>query len=223
MISEVYKSPKIAPLQFYHTNTQSIVHPLLQPLFSTDHIQRYRMRAVFLVLLAFAGTTFAETRTTTVNVLFLSTEISTVTIKNIDKTATTYEYPCLQTSGGNTSIFVPSGGWSIGIVDPDPRSTPAPASPLNCTPYTFTQGPSTWAMTFTVPNVTYTADCTVHPDTIFSSLVRDCVSDYTYFGVIAQESIPADDVTNGMAPVTAVGDASFICKLDFWLRCAVIA
>lgn len=183
------------------------------------------MRPIFLTFPAFAGTAFGVTRTTTVNIFHLPTEIHTVTIKNVDPTATTYEYACLQTSGNHTTMLVPTSGWPMGSQsdDSDLSSTSAPTSaptgPPNCVPYTVTQGPSTWAMTFDQPGASYSGNCTVHPDEILSTPVRDCVSTFAYSSgatnMFGRGSQPGSDPTSGMVNATAVGEASFIGKFDF--------
>lgn len=219
IIPEVYICLETMPSHLNQTTIQLTVQPSPQPFLLTDHIQSYTMRPIFLTFPAFARTAFGVTRTTTVNVISLPTEISTVTIKNVDPTATTYEYACLQTSGNHTTMLVPTSGWGMGsFSDLSSTSAPtsAPGSPPNCTAYTFTQGPSTWAMAFDQPGATFSGNCTVHPDKILSTPVRDCVSTFAYSSgatnLFGQGSNPGSEPTSGMANVTAVGEASFIGK-----------
>lgn len=98
-------------------------------------------------------------------------EVETVTIVDVDATATTFHYGCVES---NSLRFVPPTDlWPTGS---KPRPTPfdITASVFTCNWYTFTQGPSTWAMSFNDQNISFSGTCTMIDN------LGVCTSNYAY-------------------------------------------
>ena len=98
-------------------------------------------------------------------------EVETVTIIDVDATATTFHYPCVASDA--LQFLPPTSLWP-----PGGKATPTPfeitASVFTCNWYTFTQGPSTWAMSFNDQNISYSGTCTMINN------LGVCTSNYGY-------------------------------------------
>lgn len=84
-------------------------------------------------------------------------EIQTVEIIGADTRATTFKYECLDSA---SRYVAPTGLWETLDTTTRPSHPSTMISGFTCDSYTYTQGPSTWAMSFTGLDVTYSGSCT---------------------------------------------------------------
>lgn len=87
--------------------------------------------------------------------------IDTVTIIGVDATATTFMYDCqtIDDLGSQWRFLVPTGLWDSTATFPTPTPSTITAEFFECTNYQYTQGPSTWAMSFSQHNISFSGTC----------------------------------------------------------------
>jgi hypothetical protein len=191
------------------------IHNFCSPLQHLQMATMYSSALLFLSLI-FAPAASAQTsQTTNATVYFLPTSVSTIEILNVKEDATTFQYNCAPSSTGEILSFItPSNLWSNNDFTPGqprPTTTPALTQVQSCDWFTFTQGPSTWAMSFGLPNVTYEGTCTINSQSTGGMGEMGCSSSLSSYGGIVTAS-GVHGITQDLTMVTAKADASITCK-----------